>query len=581
MGSFDHHGWGRRGSIVRQYCPPQTSFPLVPGKSRRKRRQTHSSASVKRTIQSSDCMTLSSSEKKQETLLRRPSIRSSPPSPDPNRFGRRRDTLLDENIQNTGAALHASPSLRGGEFRRSNAMSDQRAVSPRWSQSTADTALAPPDPPQPCRSPTSFTVDSTIDVPPLAWRTTTLQGARKLFRGLPDMRLMRYTKKRQPSVSRCASGVSEPDPEMSSWRSDDGTDTDLYETPSISTVSEFERRPSLPRPALSEPNRPKEKSSRFLNVVRQRSLRHSDHSDGKYSSASGARTPESEAPLETPSARNGRVSFWSDTASTGPPTPVAGIHSPAAEQDTPPFVSPTDENAIRPLSPVISPAPETRRGSMTIPSAERLPPSRRASTGGERVSTSGNWRPKWKRILSGSQSSGTSVSSSHTPGTPSTPRTPLTSIGLRAGLVLSPTPGAKSACFTPAAVPETPSTSSKKGYFVPHIDDEGARNAERVTFHTPFPQPPDAKPGGLERNWSRGSSSRFSEDGDCWRIPMENVFEDVEEEEVDHFGLRDDELRSIEWDLPEHLPGSPLCPLSPKHKGGGRGICVYHGRKNA
>ncbi|KAL1386203.1 hypothetical protein HDK64DRAFT_330845 [Phyllosticta capitalensis] len=33
------------------------------------------------------------------------------------------------------------------------------------------------------------------------------------------------------------------------------------------------------------------------------------------------------------------------------------------------------------------------------------------------------------------------------------------------------------------------------------------------------------------------------------------------------------------WDVPEHLPGSPLCPLSPKHRGGGRGICVYHGRR--
>ncbi|GME26225.1 hypothetical protein GTA08_BOTSDO03663 [Neofusicoccum parvum] len=33
------------------------------------------------------------------------------------------------------------------------------------------------------------------------------------------------------------------------------------------------------------------------------------------------------------------------------------------------------------------------------------------------------------------------------------------------------------------------------------------------------------------------------------------------------------------WDVPEHLPGSPLCPLSPKHKSGGKGICVYHGRR--
>jgi len=35
------------------------------------------------------------------------------------------------------------------------------------------------------------------------------------------------------------------------------------------------------------------------------------------------------------------------------------------------------------------------------------------------------------------------------------------------------------------------------------------------------------------------------------------------------------------WDVPEHLPGSPLCPLSPKHKAGGKGICVYHGRQKS
>ncbi|KAF2805653.1 uncharacterized protein BDZ99DRAFT_109045 [Mytilinidion resinicola] len=34
----------------------------------------------------------------------------------------------------------------------------------------------------------------------------------------------------------------------------------------------------------------------------------------------------------------------------------------------------------------------------------------------------------------------------------------------------------------------------------------------------------------------------------------------------------------FDWIVPDHLPGSPLCPLSPKHQSGGMGICVYHGR---
>ena len=39
-----------------------------------------------------------------------------------------------------------------------------------------------------------------------------------------------------------------------------------------------------------------------------------------------------------------------------------------------------------------------------------------------------------------------------------------------------------------------------------------------------------------------------------------------------------DLMTNFELNVPDHLPGSPLCPKHPKHKSGGRGICVYHGR---
>lgn len=35
----------------------------------------------------------------------------------------------------------------------------------------------------------------------------------------------------------------------------------------------------------------------------------------------------------------------------------------------------------------------------------------------------------------------------------------------------------------------------------------------------------------------------------------------------------------FEFDIPEHLPNSPICPANPKHKSGGVGVCVYHGRR--
>lgn len=37
----------------------------------------------------------------------------------------------------------------------------------------------------------------------------------------------------------------------------------------------------------------------------------------------------------------------------------------------------------------------------------------------------------------------------------------------------------------------------------------------------------------------------------------------------------------FQFDVPEHLPGSPLCPANGRHKSGGTGVCVYHGRGKA
>lgn len=36
---------------------------------------------------------------------------------------------------------------------------------------------------------------------------------------------------------------------------------------------------------------------------------------------------------------------------------------------------------------------------------------------------------------------------------------------------------------------------------------------------------------------------------------------------------------AFEFDMPEHLPNSPMCPANKRHASGGTGICVYHGRR--
>ncbi|KAL7627466.1 hypothetical protein AAE478_001659 [Parahypoxylon ruwenzoriense] len=36
---------------------------------------------------------------------------------------------------------------------------------------------------------------------------------------------------------------------------------------------------------------------------------------------------------------------------------------------------------------------------------------------------------------------------------------------------------------------------------------------------------------------------------------------------------------TFEFDMPEHLPNSPMCPTNKRHQSGGTGVCVYHGRR--
>ncbi|KAI0597849.1 hypothetical protein F4775DRAFT_602031 [Biscogniauxia sp. FL1348] len=36
---------------------------------------------------------------------------------------------------------------------------------------------------------------------------------------------------------------------------------------------------------------------------------------------------------------------------------------------------------------------------------------------------------------------------------------------------------------------------------------------------------------------------------------------------------------AFEFDVPEHLPSSPMCPANKRHRSGGTGVCVYHGRR--
>jgi hypothetical protein len=76
---------------------------------------------------------------------------------------------------------------------------------------------------------------------------------------------------------------------------------------------------------------------------------------------------------------------------------------------------------------------------------------------------------------------------------------------------------------------------------------------------------------------------------DFWQTPFRKRYQDALNAENNAINklveqaLEDDTADDIklgyERNVPEHLPNSPLCPLNPKHKSGGKGICPMHGRK--
>lgn len=104
-------------------------------------------------------------------------------------------------------------------------------------------------------------------------------------------------------------------------------------------------------------------------------------------------------------------------------------------------------------------------------------------------------------------------------------------------------------------------------FYPPGTDRDSTRDSEKNSnisdrWHTPFPIPNDAS--------IIKAKNPEIDDKDWFRVKV--MGGDDEAKDIE-------DLRMFEWDLPEHLPNSPLCPLNPKHPGKGTGVCVYHGKK--
>lgn len=75
------------------------------------------------------------------------------------------------------------------------------------------------------------------------------------------------------------------------------------------------------------------------------------------------------------------------------------------------------------------------------------------------------------------------------------------------------------------------------------------------------------------KRYSVHSSSMASQPREWWeQIPQRGGRRDL----LDAHGSF---TSRFEFDIPEHLPRSPMCPANKRHKSGGTGVCVYHGRR--
>ncbi|KAF2433528.1 hypothetical protein EJ08DRAFT_647220 [Tothia fuscella] len=85
---------------------------------------------------------------------------------------------------------------------------------------------------------------------------------------------------------------------------------------------------------------------------------------------------------------------------------------------------------------------------------------------------------------------------------------------------------------------------------------------DKTDYHTPFPLP--------KVSTITDSNAHPGKEKDWYRIRMDRIMGGDEPRDV----------AGLDWDIPEHLPTSPLCPLHTKYRGRGKRICVYHGRRS-
>ncbi|EHK48171.1 hypothetical protein TRIATDRAFT_192231, partial [Trichoderma atroviride IMI 206040] len=118
----------------------------------------------------------------------------------------------------------------------------------------------------------------------------------------------------------------------------------------------------------------------------------------------------------------------------------------------------------------------------------------------------------------------------------------------------------------------------------PPMDEDTADGKPRAFFTSLTPPMPDGEANTKTAPASVRSTKRYGVHSSSSMAPQPREWW----EQIPQRGCRRDLLDAnsgstgrFEFDVPEHLPRSPMCPANKRHKSGGAGVCVYHGRRRA
>ncbi|KAM3508073.1 hypothetical protein MY10362_001419 [Beauveria mimosiformis] len=125
-------------------------------------------------------------------------------------------------------------------------------------------------------------------------------------------------------------------------------------------------------------------------------------------------------------------------------------------------------------------------------------------------------------------------------------------------------PGGEAVRVSTPPMDEDTADGKPRGFFGPLTPPESDTTGSQ-TYHTPMT--------------SKYASPKYNAHRMSVAVPSREWWEGKLQKPTRHKDTNC--ATNFEFDVPEHLPNSPMCPANVRHKSGGSGLCVYHGRRRA